>query len=656
MMSFKEKILATHFLLLSLCVMVGVATTYSNLGTGAFQYVSLYYFLSTLLLTSFSPVVGLFSLLFLLPFSPGIHSQVAEIFSLQLKATSNPGLELALGFISGYLLKSLRENGKEYFFQLRWLNSSVVLPVQLLQGYLGLSCTIAICRNLWQSASSFSAKGLLFNLVNHRFLSFKDDYFPINDYYSLSVACLVILISFNVLRSVERLQLLILRTTFASALFVGGYGIIQWFWQIGSYRDGWLRGVQGTWPDLHSYAGFIVIPLVSGFAYFWIAKGSKERIFIACCQAMAFAALLASGSRATVAFAVLGMTTILFLLGFYRKTTKWPYIVSGLLVAVLSLALLIQFGYKDLTFYRIKNILTNMNFETINNTLTYRPENFIDALKMIRDYPILGLGQGGFYRASSINGYATSSYFLSNGGDHAHNYFLQTFAELGLVGVFLYSGVLFRPTLAARRQPELTPTLLLLCGVSVGNLFAHSLLVREMLIINGIYVGALLATWQLVQPKTSNISRGTKFLPAIAFLISLMGIVEVGYSFYREPFTYGRLCFRKNEMYQDGWTDGLYIQKLNHDKQNVVLEFEINQPDINRRSIDIDFGTMDADRKILSQNRSTYQTNGIFKHQFPSRSATSVYWFLKTSRCFSPINFGINMDSRRLGVNVKSVE
>jgi len=64
---------------------------------------------------------------------------------------------------------------------------------------------------------------------------------------------------------------------------------------------------------------------------------------------------------------------------------------------------------------------------------------YLAALKLFALYPILGLGQSEFYRQSAD--YAlTNSYFLSvnQNGENAHNYFLQTLAETGLIGIAIF--------------------------------------------------------------------------------------------------------------------------------------------------------------------------------------------------------------------------
>ena len=75
------------------------------------------------------------------------------------------------------------------------------------------------------------------------------------------------------------------------------------------------------------------------------------------------------------------------------------------------------------------------------------------------------------------------------GGAGAHNYFLQSLVELGLVGLVL-AALIAIPFLRLCRDNLSLVSFYALVGVAIGNLYGQSLLVREMLMLAAVFAGA----------------------------------------------------------------------------------------------------------------------------------------------------------------------
>ena len=57
--------------------------------------------------------------------------------------------------------------------------------VLLFHAWMVLSAVVAVGRNLWQSASEFSLRGLAYNVWLARGISWHDDYYPLQDPFLL---------------------------------------------------------------------------------------------------------------------------------------------------------------------------------------------------------------------------------------------------------------------------------------------------------------------------------------------------------------------------------------------------------------------------------------------------------------------------------------
>ncbi len=77
------------------------------------------------------------------------------------------------------------------------------------------------------------------------------------------------------------------------------------------------------------------------------------------------------------------------------------------------------------------------------------------SLHMIQERPVFGVGTGMYYTLSAM--VLPPSLGWSYGQEHAHNYFLQTAAEIGIVGVvaslWMLGAILIGPTRRAQRRP-----------------------------------------------------------------------------------------------------------------------------------------------------------------------------------------------------------
>jgi hypothetical protein len=118
------------------------------------------------------------------------------------------------------------------------------------------------------------------------------------------------------------------------------------------------------------------------------------------------------------------------------------------------------------------------------------------ALAMTRDAPLLGVGAGTFLEESPEYGATALRPLLQRSRDNAHNYFLQTAAEqgvVGLLGLLVMLGAVLWPAIRRAREGDAV-TLWLCAGVGASILTwltGHPLLVPEAALVFWLFAGML---------------------------------------------------------------------------------------------------------------------------------------------------------------------
>ena len=229
-------------------------------------------------------------------------------------------------------------------------------------------------------------------------------------------------------------------------------------------------------------------------------------IFITVCGMVALVGLIASWSRgAWLGFA--GGTAVLILfwprrwwlgvgLLFIGVTLLWGGLTFNLLPA--SIAERITTFGEDVTFGDARGVDIN----DVNYAVIERLAHWQAALDMVRDHFWLGVGFGNYEPA--YNQYALINWPYPLG--HAHNYYLNLLAEVGVLGLLAYVGVwtaVFWQTLSFIKQHHG-----LLRGIALGLLAAFAALtihhMVDKLYVNNIYIhlGAMLGLLQLLDRQS----------------------------------------------------------------------------------------------------------------------------------------------------------
>lgn len=215
-----------------------------------------------------------------------------------------------------------------------------------------------------------------------------------------------------------------------------------------------MRAV-GFFPDPHTlgfYIGLTAPLAFSGIVYFW----PKNKIIYWTGILCLLAAVILTFSRSAYFGLVAGMI-VFFILWFKNEAKKKRVIFALILITILLIGALFPSVYNR--FY------SSFNVKEISNAGRLR--NWQESLSVIEKYPIYGSGIGSYQLnidnkedelrnltdQSGFSG-AVAGLFYDNDMEnffgnnyrspiYAHNTYLDIWAELGIIGLFLWLGVFF---------------------------------------------------------------------------------------------------------------------------------------------------------------------------------------------------------------------
>jgi O-antigen ligase len=656
---FSTRLIEIHFFGATLFLVTSVFLQIVIGSYPSFPWINLFVFFILCFSTIFSPFLSLKLLVFLLPFTAGISEQIKAIFNFDIFTVGFLSVDASIGWILGFFLLYIFKKDK---FHAETISSKIRLFELLLLGFnllIFVTGCIAISRNLYQAASPYSVKGFFYNLANLRIISWHDDYFPLTDLFIFTTAITLSLRLLTLVRTRAQLMGSVLYPLFTATVILLSYALWSRFTGIGYFRDGVQYGANSFLPDIHAFGGYALAAFVGGFYYFTCSPERVKRP-AGGFSFLAAAAVIASGSRFSIVVLFIILLVYLSFLILKNSRKNWLTLILIATTIIFASILLYRLGDRGL-IHSLTLAIQAKSFEDINVALSYRPEIFHSSLLMYSDYPILGLGKGIFYRQSSIKEFSQSFFFTGfNNGENAHNYFIQILSETGLIGFSLFCAIFIYQAVYLKNRHNQILTVWIF-GIFLGNIYGHSLLISNILLLLFILLGAtnveidddsnLLKTFLL------NRSLSWRYLSIIVVTLLIIGAVhEVNTSYGKLPFQQRFACYKK-EYYSDNHTDGLFEENYKINGQNIKIEYTVYHPDAQRRPLTLDFNLYQERKKIANYSR-TIQLPGQYEDSFDISGMTpgsNILLQIKTSRCFTPINLGFNLDKRRLGIQLNRV-
>lgn len=622
---------------------------------------------------------GVAGVILLLPLSAGMSQQIDAFLGVSILVLPNAGLDLVAGFFLAYfgqlLIKrqfSLRD------FTLPW-------PIGLLLFVITISTALAIIRNIRQSATETSVLGLIFNLMHFRPIGWHDDYMPIADWIAYGTAGALIILLLSVLRGVENPNRLIFRPLVAGLFLAFLMGVLQSITSLGLpaslldfRRDRLGFAAIGFQPDIHAFAGHMLLGAVGLWAYFQTCRERLERAVLLAVVGFSWIGLLISKSRASLLITICASAIILLIYIWYARR-KWFYFICGV-VTVIFVGLVTTLILNSDTFatYPIFSWLVEpiqliknkdfTNLSVLGGASGSRFEIWSAALNMIKAFPLMGVGQGNFYHLSADIAFSKSHFLALNGGENAHNYFLQTFAELGLVGMIAFVLMFAFPFIHTQSRKLLLPASLGIFALFLGNVYSHSFLVRENLLLCAALLGLMYfvgSKHELLNPYShgfiKKIAARKRLLVIAVFILGLASANEVYQSFYTKIFEIGVNCFQPRPLTEDGWASGKY--EINLPESSRGLQIVVGRPFTKffQNDFEVRFDVLGGngvnESPLIGKLKMGQNQSFIVHLNEPSRNITSSgEVIMRTSNCFTPRNLAINTDGRILGVRVHELE
>ena len=634
---------------------------------------------------------GLAAVLTILPLSAGIPGMSKALLGWDLLAMPNPGLDLVAGLFLGFIAQASWKQWRKGMYP---FNKGALLnmpwPVGLVLLMISLSVALAILRNLFLSATSSSLRGLIYNLIHFRPMDWHADYVPLGNWVAYGVAgALIILLIFR-LREIkpENRQAWIFHPLMLGLFLSAAIGLIQASTglglseaQLAFRKDSFGYAAMGMQPDLHAFAAHMLLGVVGLWGYFFTCKSKFEKYVIVLVFLICSIALLASKSRASLFIALVALV-IMALVLIYRHSKKYFAIAIVVMLGVIALIISVAKVSQDLTIPGLGWIgelvaqIQSRRLDSLSDLggmMGSRFEIWSAVANMFTAYPFMGVGEGEFYKLSSNISFARSEFLQLNRGENAHNYFLQVLAENGLIGIALFAIAFLVPYRACSHKKILLPALIGLLSLFLGNIFAHSFLVRENLLLASALLALLyLCSADVVSRQASGAesisTKGTptKILISIVGIFCLLGAIrEVYFSFGQLPFKAGNDCYvRDLPLYQDGWTSGAWEKRIPNGTSAIEISILPSRPRLNKEPLSarLEILSWEAGKGKVPVNVMSYQWQAnelsnlkldVPKQYYNSPNVMTVR--LELSSCYTPRDLGLNTDSRRLGVKIENV-
>lgn len=218
--------------------------------------------------------------------------------------------------------------------------------------------------------------------------------------------------------------------------FDGFYQYIMEYNILGNskYSANRLTGFFGDEPIIGRYIAYLSM-LSFALIYNTFAKTKKMMMFSIIILVISEMIVFLSGERSPLLYLFLFSILILIFIPSFRI-----YRLVGILASILLIYCILEIN--PIAKQRMFNYTINQISQTKLPYLPYSPhheEHYISSIKMFIDKPIFGIGTNTFRFQCQKSEYKYKERSCSS---HPHNYYIQTLAELGIIG-FLFLSIFY---------------------------------------------------------------------------------------------------------------------------------------------------------------------------------------------------------------------
>ena len=230
-------------------------------------------------------------------------------------------------------------------------------------------------------------------------------------------------------------------------------------------------------PNVLGEYFIMLIPVA--FALLLKMRGSMQKVLYTVCNTLMFLCLLYTWSRGAWLGVVIGIVFFILL-----KDRRWLVIcIAGLLLMPSVLPVSVM-----------ERLMSIGNVK--DSSTAYRVSIWLGSLKMLQDYWICGVGLGSDAFLAVYPRYALG------GADfalHSHNFYLQWIVDLGIVGIFVYIGIIitgFKKIASVKEKNSVLKNVMLamsgaLCGYLFQGLAENLWYNYRMILVFWIYFGII---------------------------------------------------------------------------------------------------------------------------------------------------------------------
>ena len=238
---------------------------------------------------------------------------------------------------------------------------------------------------------------------------------------------------------IKRIFFVLSVSIFFSLLF----SLVQKFFSVNlgntAYWTG-LNQINGTFTDPNSF-GACLSAIFPVFVVMFYSGRAYLRVFYGTSIILTLVAFPSTGSRSAFLALLMSIIILAFLMARNLKIPlKKRFLYAGtaiLLVTLISLSV-VTFLKRPSLFNRLGwSLRVFSNHSILPEVMTGKLELWKVASKMVKDFPLSGVGPGAFIIELPNYGSQLGLKLFKTYTDSAENYFLQIGSELGLVGLFL---------------------------------------------------------------------------------------------------------------------------------------------------------------------------------------------------------------------------
>ena len=273
-----------------------------------------------------------------------------------------------------------------------------------------------------------------------------DKGFSFYNWYNLvGVYVLTYFVAGQNLRSVQQVKELLIVTAMAAVIVVL-YGFYQFIFGIDISAMKWVDGdafpelrkrVFSTWENPNILAGYLDIIICLVFGLFVKADSQKKKIVLGIMLAAGAACLAMTYARGACL-----VIAVIFVL--YGMLKDWRVLLACVAVAVGLLVV------DPVLYERLSSVFTK-----VDTSSEMRLAFWESTIAMIQDHPFLGIGWGAYWMV-----YPEYDFYLQ-GADirivHAHNWYLNYAAEIGIPGMLSFVWLFFGSLFLTLQQKFLPP-------------------------------------------------------------------------------------------------------------------------------------------------------------------------------------------------------